>query len=113
MSDVIRSIARLALVHQVVAIRGNSQGSPVVTIPHFEEWVDRVIPELSMLSLPSWKAWLETGVEVYGLEKFAFEIWNVITGRDRRPDGCAQYVRECCMPFLPDLGYLVACCCCE
>jgi hypothetical protein len=121
MHEVLVRVARLALVAQVVSIL-EEQGHRisgdiclfVSDMPNFDDWVEQVLPELSVLATDIWRRWLETGVGVYGVDDLAWEMYHVITGSGgAKEDDCTQYVRGGCMPYLPDLGYLVACCACE
>jgi hypothetical protein len=120
MHEVLVKIARLALGSQVVSVK-EEQGERVYgdicksmpDLPNFDDWVEEVSRELSVLATDTWKEWLETGYDVYG-EDLALEMYHVICGTGgAKEDDCTQYVREGCMPYLPDLGYLVACCACE
>ena len=121
MHEVLVKVAGLALVSQMVSIK-EEQGERVYgdicksmpDMPNFDDWVEEVSRELLVLATYPWREWLDTGVEVYGAEALALEMYHVICGTGgAREDGCTQYVREGCMPYLPDLGYLVACCACE
>jgi hypothetical protein len=121
MEEVIRMVAHHALVSQCASIlaaqghrvSGDSCLTVPVMVPHFADWVDQVLPELSVLTTDTWEEWLETGYDVHGGD-LALEMYHAICGTGGAKEGdCTQYVREGCMPYLPDLGYLVACCACE
>jgi hypothetical protein len=121
MSEVIRMVAHYALVSQCASIL-EAQGHRVsgdiclavpAMVSHFGDWTDQVLPELSILATDTWAVWLETGYDAYG-EDLAQEMYHAICGTGgARESDCTQYVRGGCMPYLPDLGYLVACCACE
>ena len=121
MVEGIRMVARYALVSQCASIleeQGHRISGDICLavpdiVPHFAAWVEQVLPELSVLTTGTWEKWLETGYEVYG-EDLALEMYHVICGTGGASENdCTQYVREGCMPYLPDLGYLVTCCACE
>jgi hypothetical protein len=121
MHEVLVKVARLALISRIASIKEEQGerlcGDVCESIPDmtdFDSWVEEVSRELLVLTTYPWVGWLDAGVEVYGADGLAWEMWSLITGNGgAKGGGCTQYVREGCMPYLPDLGYLVACCACE